>query len=172
MSEWVGIGGVGNGTPLIQAGISEQIDPSNPNLVSLLPWWEVLPAFPTEVPIAGIALAEGDEITVTIGQISGTDWAITLTNDANGETYTTDQTFTGLGPTAEWIVEAPAVDGSTTTLAPYSPAVSFSDLRIAPINTTIEDMVMVQAAGQVSTPSAFNSNGFNVAYGDVAPAAP
>ncbi len=170
LSEWVGIDGV-NDTSLIQAGISERIDPSNPNLVLVNPWWEIL-ARP-ETPIANIALAEGNEITVTIGQLSGSDWGITLTNDTNGETFTTDQTYTGPGSSVEWILEAPeSSPGVQTTLAPYGPAVTFSDLRFVGSDTTQIELFMVQAGDQVSTPSALVSDSFNVAYGDVAPAAP
>jgi hypothetical protein len=169
LSEWVGVDGV-NDTSLIQAGISEHIDPSNPDLVLVNPWWEILPA--VETPIANIALAEGDEITVTIGQISGSDWGITLTNDTNGESFTTDQTYTGPGSSVEWILEAPTDEGVQTTLAPYSPIITFSDLRFVGSDTTQIEVFMVQAGDQVSTPSALVSDSFNVAYGDVAPAAP
>jgi hypothetical protein len=167
MGEWVGIDGVGSST-VIQAGIGEYPDPSNPNLFYLQPWWETFPALP--VNITTIAVAPGDQVTVTIGQISGTEWGITLTDNTNGESFTTDQTYTGPGSSAEWIVEAPG--SPTKTLAPYSPEVTFGDLRFSGSQTTLSEWIMVQSGAQVSTPSSLDSNGFNVAYGDVAPAAP
>jgi hypothetical protein len=40
-------------------------------------------------------------------------------------------------------------------------------------HATVDESIMVQAAGQVSTPSAYGPNGrFSVAPGDVAPAEP
>jgi hypothetical protein len=119
-----------------------------------------------------VSVAAGDEVTVTIGQINGAEWGITLTDDTNGESFTTDQTYTGPGSSAEWIVEAPTLNGSLTTLAPFSPAVTFSDLRFVGTETTLTELVMLQYGVQVSTPSALDSNGFNVAYGGIAPAAP
>ncbi len=169
MSEWVGIDGWSNAS-LIQAGVNESPDPNNPNYFSIQPWWEILPAPST--PITTMSVAVGDQVTVTISQVSGTEWAIALTDNTNGQSFTTDQTYTGPGTSAEWIVEAPTVNGSQTTLAPYSPEVDFSGLGFTGTQTTLTEVVMVQAAGQVSTPSALDSNGFNVAYGDVAPAAP
>jgi Peptidase A4 family/ell wall binding domain 2 (CWB2)/Putative Ig domain len=169
-SEWVGIDGLSLSS-VIQAGISESFDPSNPNLFYIQPWWQVSPAS-TPVPITSVAVAVGDEITVTIGQVSGSEWGITLTDDTNGESFTTDQTYTGPGSSVEWIVEAPTVSGATTTLAPYSPAVTFSDLRLGGTETALTEFVMTQAGIQVSTPSALTGNGFNVAYGSVAPPAP
>jgi hypothetical protein len=94
-----------------------------------------------------------------------------LTDDTNGESFTTDAPYTGPGSTAEWIVEAP---GDGLTLAPYSPYINFSDLRISPINTAVEELEMIPNGDSrvVSMPSTLTSDGFNVAYGDAAPAAP
>jgi len=169
LAEWVGIDGV-NSSSLIQAGVNELINPSNPNLVVLNAWWEILPS--TEVPIDSVVVRVGDEVTVTIGQISGTEWAITLTDDTNGGSFTTDQTYTGPRASAEWILEAPESSGVTTPLAPYSPALTFSGLRFVGSETMLNEDVMVQAGVQVSTPSALTANGFTIAYGNMAPAAP
>jgi hypothetical protein len=168
MAEWVGIGGVASGDNLIQAGIVEYLDPTNPNLFYIQPAFEIVPADPEPIAITSVAVAPGDQVTVAIQQITGTSWGITLTDDTNGESFTTDQTYTGPGVTAEWIVEAPG----TGDLAAFDPVVDFSDLSASPASTTVSEVIMVQAAGQVSTPSSLDANGFNVAYGDVAPAAP
>ncbi len=169
MAAWVGIDGWGN-TSLIQAGISEFIDPYNPNYFVIQPWWEILPAPP--VDITSMVVSAGDEVTVTIGQVGGTDWSISLTDDTNGERFVTDQTYTGPASSAEWIVEAPSVNGSPVGLATYSPPVTFDGLGIAGPETTLTEAIMVQDGVAVSTPSPLSSNGFTVAYGSVAPAAP
>ncbi len=169
VGEWIGIGGVQAGT-LIQAGIGEFPDPTDPNLFYTQPFWEVYPA-PANT-ITGFSVTPGDQVTVTIAEISGSDWSITVKNDTNGETFTTDQTYSGSTSTAEWIVEAPTINGSLIPLAPYSPDVSFTGLStVGPTAAMIRD-VMVQNYMLVSTPSVQTSTGFNVAYGDVAPPGP
>lgn len=168
MSEWVGIDGAGNSS-LIQAGIRETVDPHNPSLFLIVPWWEILPA--AETDIRSISVAPGDQITVAIEQISPGGWEITLSDDTNGETFTTDQAYTGPSASAEWIVEAPTRGVSTTELATYSP-VTFSGLKVAGSDTTLTEAIMFQNGVQVSTPSPLTANGFGVAYGAVAPAAP
>jgi hypothetical protein len=168
-AEWVGIDGGNGGSTVIQAGIQETPDPSDPHLTSYMAFWETYPAPP--VLITNVGVSAGDEVTVNISQNSGIDWGITLTDDTNGESFTTDAPYTGPGSTAEWIVEAP---GDGLTLAPYSPYINFSDLRISPINTAVEELEMIPNGDSrvVSMPSTLTSDGFNVAYGDAAPAAP
>jgi hypothetical protein len=169
MAEWVGIDGAGQNEDLIQAGIAEQPDPDNSNDFYVFPWWEILPAPST--PITTLSVAVGDQITVTIGQISGADWQITVADDTTGESFTTDQTYTGPGTSAEWIVEAPQVDGSQSTLADYTPT-TFTNLEISGSETSLDEWIMFQNGVQVSTPSTLTSSGFSVAYGSTAPPAP
>jgi len=175
MSEWIGIGGVGSNNQLIQAGVSETPDSRTPNAFFVFPWWEVYPTDSISMVINSVVVSAGDEVTVGISQISGSEWVITLSDDTNGQSFTTDQTFTGSQSTAEWIVEAPGnyfANGQIVPLAPYSPDIIFSDLLMSPVNTTVEDWDMVQGGMVVSTPSALTSNGFNVAYGSMAPPPP
>ncbi len=169
MAEWVGIDGGNGGGTVIQAGVQETPDPSNPHLTTYMPFWETYPAPP--VLITDVGVSAGDEVTVNISQNSDIDWGITVTDDTNGESFTIDTPYTGPGSTAEWIVEAP---GNGLTLAPYGPYINFSDLRISPINTAVEELEMLPKGDSVvvSTPSTLTSNGFNVAYGDAAPAPP
>jgi hypothetical protein len=171
VTEWVGIDGAVSGdTSLIQAGVDEYPDASDPSLFYIQPWWEILPAAQTN--ITTMAVHAGDQVTVTIGQISGSEWEITVADDTDGQSFSTDQVYTGPESSAEWIVEAPEVNGQITTLAPYSPDVDFSDLRMTGSNTELAEWILVQDDVRVSTPSALTAAGFNVAYGGVAPAAP
>jgi hypothetical protein len=119
-----------------------------------------------------VVIQAGDHVTVGIDQINGTDWGITVTDDTNGESFTTDQSYSGPASTAEWVVEALTENGQVVTLAPYSPDINFSDLGFLGSDTKLDELVMVQAGNQVSTPSPLSANGFNVAYGSVAPAPP
>jgi hypothetical protein len=170
MSVWVGIDGGNGDNSLIQAGFNESPSPGSPTGFVIQPWWEILPA--SETYINSVDVAAGDTVTVAIDQLSGTQWGITLTDNTNGESFTTDQTYTGPASTAEWIVEALTVNGGVATLAPYSPNVSFSDLGFVGSVSTLQSVVMVQASAQVSTPSTLTVNGFNVAYGKSPPAPP
>jgi Peptidase A4 family/Putative Ig domain len=170
MSAWVGIDGGNGDNSLIQAGINESPDPNNANDFIIQPWWEILPA--SETYITSVQVRAGDQVTIDIGQISGTQWGITLTDITNGQSFTTDQTYSGPAATAEWIVEALTLNGQVAPLAPYSPPVNFSNLRFFGSNTTLQEVVMVQGNNQVSTPSALTPNGFRVGYGSAAPAAP
>ena len=168
-SEWVGIDGLSNSS-LIQAGVGERYDPTT-NLVYLHAWWEILPA--AETPIS-MSVAPGDEISVTIAQESGTLWRISLTDDTNGQSFVTEQTYLGLANSAEWIVEAPTLASTSTTtqLGDYIPDVTFTGLNFNGPETSITEMEMVQGGVAVSVPSALTTNGFTVAYGDVPPSPP
>jgi Peptidase A4 family/Putative Ig domain len=170
MSEWVGIDGGNGDNSLIQAGFNESPDPNNPNDFFIQPWWEILPS--AETYITTVQIRPGDEVTVTLYHFTGSEWAITLTDDTDGETFTTDQTYTGPASTAEWILEALTVGGTVTPLAPYAPVVTFSDLGFAGSATRLQEVVMVQSGNYVSTPSTIDANGFSVAYGPDAPPPP
>jgi hypothetical protein len=170
MSVWVGIDGGNGDNSLIQAGFNESPSPGSATGFVIQPWWEILPA--SETYINSVDVGAGDTVTVAINQISGTQWGITLTDNTNGESFTTDQAYSGPASTAEWIVEALTVGGDVATLAPYSPNVSFSDLGFIGSATALQAVVMVQASRQVSTPSTLTVNGFNVAYGNSPPAPP
>jgi hypothetical protein len=116
----------------------------------------------------------GDEVSVTISQLSGTRWEISLNDGTDGQGYTQDVTYNGPGASAEWIVEAPT-DGQSNQqlpLAPYSPAVGFTDLSVSGSSTAMSEVVMTQSGQQVSTPSALTPAGFGVGYGATAPPPP
>ncbi len=163
IGEWVGIDGVGTDAPLIQAGVGQTYDPIT-NLATTSAWWEILPAPTTLIP--SMTVSPGDSVTVTIGQLAGTLWAIGLTDNTTGQTYTTDQTYSGPQATAEWIVEAPtnATTQVQDTLAAFSPLVTFSDLRMTGPETTLEADTMVQSGMTVAVPSALTTSGFTVTY--------
>jgi hypothetical protein len=166
-SEWAGIDGFSD-SDLIQAGVEEAYDPTT-NLVYLQPWWEILPA--AETPIA-MSVHPGDSVTVAISQVSGTAWSIELTNNTTEQTFETEQTYTGPQSSVEWIVEAPEVGGTISTLGDYTPNVTFNNLASTGTQNTLVELDMVQSDVQVSTPSSWGSSGFADAYGGVAPSPP
>lgn len=172
---WTGIDGFTNSN-LIQAGTAQDFTGGSPHYYA---WWEILPAAETVIP--SITVQPGDSITVSIAkqQPSG-PWTITVTDGA--QTFTTTQSYSGPGTSAEWIVEAPAI-GSITTLANYGSTIF--DLGTAntgsPALAAGSGGEMVQGHGHsqqvVSIPSGPDTgqpigDGFAVAYGSTAPAAP
>jgi hypothetical protein len=167
VAEWVGVDGASNtDTSLIQAGVDEFADPTNPAGFDIQAWWEILPA--AETDITNVTVKAGDSVSVTVWQVSSTTWRINLTDDNNGESYTTPpEQYSGPGQSAEWIVEATtrcSFRCQTSGLAPYSPAVDFTDLGMTGKETALQEDTMVQGSLNVATPSALTSSGFNVAY--------
>jgi hypothetical protein len=116
----------------------------------------------------------GNEVSVDITQVSGTSWAVSLTDATNGQSDSQDVSYPGPGTSAEWIVEAPTNGQSNQQLllASYSPAVDFSGLSASGPSSALSEVVMTQDDQQVSTPSALTPAGFAVAYGPTAPPPP
>ena len=164
-SEWVGVDGA-NDQSLIQAGVIEEVGPQTGGGIAIDPWWEVLPAAAT--PISSMQVAAGDSLTVTISQLTGTSWQISLVDNTNGQSFSTQQAYNGPGQSAEWILEAPtdAQDNQIATLAPFSPAVTFSGLATGGVVTSLEDDTLVQGGSVIATPSSITSGGFSVANTD------
>jgi hypothetical protein len=166
VSEWVGVDGWANRS-LIQAGVNEVPQKSGDVLVG--PWWEVLPAPQKEA--AGVVVAVGDRVTVTISKLSGSTWSISLTDDTNGGVFSTEKTYQGRLSSAEWIVEAnERADGKPTQLAHYGPQVNFTKLGVTGPQTTVIRVVINQRGEQVSTPSAAIRGAMSVSYGSAFPA--
>jgi hypothetical protein len=194
VAEWVGIDGwnaqgLAPNDSLIQAGVDASMtDPltgtCTPGKFYAWPWWEIiLPDDQApETPIDSVTVNAGDQVTVSISQVSGsTTWAITLTDATNGQTYTTDETYTGPGLSGEWVVEASSTQACSGTvvagsdicqLAPYcvgppsscTGPVSFSNISVGGTETDWWQVFMVQNNATVATPSVLSANGFSVAY--------
>jgi hypothetical protein len=169
-AEWVGIDGVSSSDPgIIQAGVSEAYLAST-NKYSVFAWVELFPAPSFNIPLV---VTPGEQITVTISQVSAGVWSVYMKNNSTGQTYSINENYSGRALSAEWIVEAPgaAATGLTYTLGDYSP-VTFSQVGVNPVAGALARIMMVQNGTTVSTPSDITANGFTVAYGAVTPAAP
>jgi hypothetical protein len=165
ISEWVGVDGWTNKS-LIQAGVNEI--PEAPGEVLVEPWWEVLPA-PQRLA-TGVLVRAGDTVTVRVRQDGALEWAISLTNDTNGDSFVTDQSYAGPLSSAEWIVEANEQgEGAPTPLAPYHPEVNFTGLGVSGPQTDLTRVVMVRAGEDISTPSVAAQGSFDVLYGSPGP---
>ena len=171
---WTGIDGFTNSN-LIQSGTEQDVING---VAHYSAWWEILPAPETVIP--SIAVTPGDSITVTIAKGSGSTWTITL-QDANGnQSFTTQQSYSGPGTSAEWVVEAPTVGGRVATLAHYGSTafdngtVNGSAVSI-PANSGGELIQGSRFSSQVvSIPSEPDGtgDGFASSYGSVQPQPP
>jgi hypothetical protein len=196
---WLGVDGFNNSN-LIQTGTEEDYYSGAAHYGA---WWEILPAAETPLPSA-YAVAAGDSMSASIVETAATvtvggrrrrgtvehEWVITIQDTTRGWTFTTTQPYAGGGTSAEWVVEAPSVNGQIATLANYSfgaGAAGAGDFHGASVATTIGGAMtgaalnyandagaMVQNGVQVSTPGQPDTatTAFNSAYGPSAPAAP
>jgi hypothetical protein len=178
MAEWVGIDGVANAN-LIQAGITEES--TSPTTFGFFPWWEILPAPSVDVYSPDFTGMEpGDTFTVTISEATSTTWTIDMDDVTQSEDFTTTQTYPPSGTSetsAEWIVEAPTVEGGggpfIAPLADYVPT-TFTNLSVVGSDSEETEFVMYQGTNFVSVPSGPGEGGasFNVTYGDTIPYPP
>jgi Peptidase A4 family len=170
-SQWVGIDGFNNSN-LIQTGTETDYYNGRAHYAA---WWEILPAPETVIP--SLAVHPGDTMSATITKGSGSTWTITIKNVTTGQSFTTNQTYTGPGTSVEWVEEAPTVGGHVATLAHYSSPDLFDPGTANGVNpglTAADGGVMIQQNRQVSTPSVpdNDTDGFNMSYGSTAPAPP
>ena len=168
-SEWVGIDGATNGA-LIQAGVEQSFDPATGG-VSMYPWWEILPAPETRIPMR---VHPGDRIEVTISAAGGDLWTIAMTDHSTGQRFSTRQVYTGPDTSAEWIVEAPtrARSGIIEPLGAFAPDVAFSALDYTGAVRSLTEWAIVQNGVTMAMPSPLTPLGFTVAPGGSPPPAP
>ena len=169
-ASWVGIDGFNNSS-LIQTGTGQDYVSGRATYYA---WWEILPA--AETQITTFAVQPGDQMSATISKGAGSTWTIAISDARNGGSFSTTQSYSGPGTSAEWIEEAPTVGGRIATLANYG-ATTFDPGTVNGGNPglTISDGgVMIQNRVQVSTPSRpdNDTDGFNMAYGSTAPSPP
>ncbi len=167
-SSWVGVDGWGSSS-LIQTGTAQYWNNGSPSYYA---WWEVLPANETRM----FDVSPGDAIYASITHLSGSQWAIYLTDRTNGRSISTTQTYSGPQASAEFIHEAPSSGGNVVTLSHTSP-VPFYNAYVNGTSaglTSSQRVSLVQNSSQVETPSAPNEavNGFTMAYSASTPLPP
>jgi hypothetical protein len=190
-SIWVGIGGFGwptggsSGT-LLQTGIGMHCANGSPQYDG---WFEEFPSIPNHSEVfTGFPVSAGDSIEASVYQGSNGNWVTRvddlttglsgwmITGEAwgvgsdSGSTFSDQGSTAGLsysgGYTAEWIVEAPTVQGSVASLVDYG-SVSFGNLRTSLPSwslTADESEAIEQNGTVVSTPSPPGTDGFSVSY--------
>ncbi len=168
-SSWIGIDGF-NDPELIQTGTEQDYYNGAAHYGA---WWEILPAPATFI---SMTVHPGDHMSASIKQTSLGHWTISLTDTTTGKSFSTKQLYHGPLSSAEWILEAPTVNGQQAPLAHYSRTVFDPGTAngASPHLTSAARGVMIQNSKQVSTPSSPDSDadGFAVAYGASTPTRP
>jgi hypothetical protein len=201
-STWIGVDGFTN-SKLIQVGTEQDFYGGSARYNA---WWEILPAPESVLSTTTYPVGPGDRMKGTIYEtsaatkvVSGTTttvqhlWTIVLTDSTRGWTFSTTQAYSGTGASAEWIHEAPVVNGATSTLAHYVVTAPTSKgdfdnaaightaaagttpvLQAAGLNYGLVAGVMVQHNVAVSTPGGPDAalTAFNHAYGASLPPKP
>ncbi|WP_036718189.1 G1 family glutamic endopeptidase [Paenibacillus sp. JCM 10914] len=147
-SAWIGIDGYGN-TDLIQTGTGHDYVDGKAYYYA---WWEILPASVTVIPLP---VHPGDRMHALIVRRSGSKWLICLRNTTRNWTFRTVQRYTGPQTSAEWIVEAPQINGELAQMTRLSPVV-FACCRVngrSPRLKPSDGGVMIQNMLITSSPS-------------------
>ena len=159
---WIGIDGWSNQS-LIQTGTTQA---TQSGTTGYFAWIELLPAASEEI---AAPVNAGDEMTAQVYEdASPADtWTIYIQDLTQNWYFTTNVFYVTPGQSAEWIEEAPTLNGSLATLANYGSA-SFSSMGIISSGSgTLTPVDMTNANGIVSFPSPYDSaNGsFYTTYG-------
>ncbi len=197
---WIGVDGYNDGD-LIQTGTEQDYYSGSAHYDA---WWEILPAAETEISTTKYPVTPGDRMSAAIYETAtttggrfrrGTEhiWSITISDTTRSWSFTTDQGYSGPGSSAEWVVEAPEVNGAIASLSHYSfsPPTNTGDFDNAGILTGIVSSgspkyataalnyqndagVMIQNGAQVSTPGEPDGaqTAFNAVYGSSQPGMP
>ncbi len=164
-SEWVGIGGVLEGD-LIQTGTSQDTPTGSS---AYFAWYELLPgsAVAIDAPVA-----PGDAMSASITEGKPATWTISIEDQTQNWIYTNTFSYSIPAQTAEWVEEAPTVNGSQSTLADFGSS-TFSSLGVSGDDTSavgVTDVDMTDAAGTIiAYPTPIVSDSFSAFYGTPRP---
>jgi Peptidase A4 family len=122
-SNWIGLDGDGSGD-VCQIGIECDVFRSGSSVTKdFYAWWEWFPLF--EVQITNFPVSPGDMITALLctGGAGSTEAFAFLTNRTTGDStsfsFDAPSGTSLMGNSAEWVVEAPTVNGQQSSLADY-----------------------------------------------------
>ncbi|WP_298343847.1 G1 family glutamic endopeptidase [Ferrimicrobium sp.] len=168
LAEWVGIGGTSGNQTLIQAGVYEIPDLTTGS-VKIVPWVENLPSPSQTVP--NMNVAPGNDMQVTVAQVTGTEWKVTVADLTTGQSVSGTGNYYGFGDSADFIVEAPTTAAGQTAPTPFSSPIKFFDVKVSSSAQASQVMVptaMVQSGNVATYPGQFHSSysGFKVYYDD------
>lgn len=117
---WTGIGGYKT-NDLIQAGTAEDSNTGGTFGRQYFAWYELLPAGERHLRDCSgdryCRVNPGERISVTIRDVSGRSWIISMTNPGHWH-WSKHVSYSSSHSSAEWILEAPSIGPEQTTLAP------------------------------------------------------
>jgi len=146
---WVGLDGHGSST-VEQTGTATY---SESGRVSYYAWYEMYPD--AAIPINGMTVSPGDEMTGTVTSDGTGDFTLTLVDNTTHQTFSTIQTNGVTAPfSAEVIAEAPSSSSGTIfPLADFG-SVSFTNCAFngRPISTFAYNQIDMVSAGPGRTP--------------------
>jgi peptidase A4-like protein/IPT/TIG domain-containing protein len=169
---WVGIDGV-DASSLIQTGTLQNSGPDYGG-TQYDAWVELLPgALEVIGNSSGPATVDpGDTMTASIVEDSPGLWTIDLNNTTQSWSFSEQFAYSTPGSTAEWIEEAPTVNGSVATLADYG-STTFSGLGVTGTGLSSVGTVPVYLASPtgaiISYPADFSGDSFSMFYGSPSP---
>ncbi|QSO49985.1 hypothetical protein JZ786_18695 [Alicyclobacillus mengziensis] len=167
---WIGIDGF-NENGLIQTGTAQNVVNGKPQYYA---WWEILPNPETAIDAHQYPVSGGDQVVASITRQANGNWSISMGNRTRGWVFQqTDVKYGGPQTSAEWIIEAPLVNGQVGTLANYGQTTFQNCVANGtdPYLQASQGGAMVQNGVQVSTPSLPGPNGdsFTIQYGSNQP---
>jgi len=164
---WIGIDGVTDSS-LIQAGTDQF---SINGRAEYDAWYEILPA--ASVPL-NEPVAPGDRMEASITQQSQGLWEIAIADVTANWLQSGALSYSGPGTTAEWIEEAPQVNGAQSTLADFGSA-EFTNLGISGSSGDSASLVPVSMADTNGVIIAFpgpydaSTDSFPITFGTAPP---
>ncbi len=163
---WIGIDGASNTSlvngSLIQTGTAQETSDGSTRYYA---WYEILPKTATYLwPVA-----PGDHMVASVQQDApgSTTWTISITDVTHPQTSTQQVPYYGPGRSAEWIEEAPTVNGEQSTLANFGTAqfTHVGEGTTGPVSVTHTSVDMVDGSDAVVASSGPIANGsFSITY--------
>jgi hypothetical protein len=171
-ASWLGIDGTSSAS-LIQTGTAQQVVGG---VTDYYAWVELLPGAEGIIGNASgpAPVAPGDQIDAAVFETTTPNvWTIEILDSTQSWEFSQNFPYTTPGTSAEWIEEAPTVDGSQSTLANFG-AVTFTSLAqtgSGSSNLVPAYMLDPTASYIVAYPGAYDSatNAFSDFYGTPAP---
>jgi hypothetical protein len=133
-SQWIGIdGGVAGNSTVEQDGTDSDCSFGTPTYYA---WYEmygdaaVNGGFSTELPTTTNPVFAGDSMNASIS-VSGTSWTLAISDATRGWSASFPVQFSAARSTAEWVVEAPEINGGALQLTDFGSAAFSSATAVA-----------------------------------------
>jgi hypothetical protein len=167
---WIGIDGA-FAPSLIQTGTEQDSGPAGTQYFA---WLQLLPGAPEVISSGASPVLPGDTMQAAVSESAPGTWNIALDDLTQHWSFTRAFAYSTPGLSAEWIEEAPTVDGSVATLADYR-SMTFTNLGIngSGLSSAFTDPIYMDdpSGAIISYPVDFNTAtaSFSLLYGSPQP---